>query len=118
MSLWTIVQRLGEDIANMVRWPAVALQTCRINFTGPSGIRHSVDVIAESVYEAAAVGVSALKGSGWVDVVAPGTEIEIQVREPATRHRITLQQLLRWCDGIAISPDETLRKRRLRDLLL
>ena len=101
----------------MVRSPAVAVRTCTVSFSGPSGIRHSVDVSAESVYEAAALGVSALKRSGWADVMALGTELEVQVREPPTCHRITVQQIHRWCDGIAISPDETLKKRRLKQLL-
>jgi hypothetical protein len=62
--------------------------------------------------------VSALKTSAWAEVVALGTEIEVCVREPATCHRITVHQILRWCDGIAVSPDETLRKRRLKQLLV
>ena len=72
---------------------------------------------AESVCEAAALGVSALKNSGWADAIAPGTELEIQVRELATAHRITAQQIHWWCDGIPVSPDETLKKRRLKQLL-
>jgi hypothetical protein len=48
----------------VIRWRAVALRTCTVSFTGPSGIRHSVDVTAESSYEAAALGVWALKKSG------------------------------------------------------
>jgi hypothetical protein len=74
-------------------------------------------VTAESVYEAAALGVSALRESGWADVVAPGTELEVQVREPPTCDRITVRQIHRWCDGVTASPDETLRKRRLKQLL-
>ncbi len=109
--------RVGEDKANMLRWPAVALRTCTVSFMGPSAIRHSVEVMAESVYEAAALGISALKNSGWADAIAPGTELDVQVREPATSHRITVQQIHRWCDGIAVSPDETLKKRRLKQLL-
>jgi len=95
----------------------VALRTCTVSFSGPSGIRHSVDVTAESIYEAAALGIAALKNSGWTDVIAPGTQLEIQVREPATSHRLTVQQIRRWCDGVAVSPDETLKKRRLKQLL-
>jgi hypothetical protein len=76
-----------------------------------------VEVAAESIYEAAALGVSVLRNSGWVDAIAPGTELEIEVREPATCHRLTVQQIRRWCDGVAVSPDETLKKRRLRQLL-
>jgi hypothetical protein len=101
----------------MIRWRAVALRTCTVSFTGPFGIRHSVEVTAESIYEAAALGVSALRQNGWTDVIAPGTELEIQVREPATTHRLTVGQIRRWCDGVAVSPDETLKKRRLKQLL-
>ena len=72
---------------------------------------------AESVYEAAALGVSALRESGWADAMALATELEIQVREPPTCHRITVHQIHRWCDGIATNPDETLKKRRLKQLL-
>jgi hypothetical protein len=109
--------RLGEQTTNVVRSASVALRTCTVSFNGPSGIRHSVDVTAESVYEAAALGVSALRQSGWADVLALGTELEVQVREPPTCHRLTIQQIHRWCDGIAASPDETLKKRRLKQLL-
>jgi hypothetical protein len=70
------------------------------------------------VYEAAAIGVSALKKSAWTEAIASGTEVEVRVREPATCHRITVHQILRWCDGIAVSPDETLRRRRLKQLLV
>ena len=95
----------------------MALRTCTVSFLGPSGVRHSVEVTAASVYEAAALGVSALRNSGWTDVIAPGTELEIQVRGPATSHRLTVRQIQRWCDGVAASPDETLKKRRLKELL-
>ena len=99
----------------MLRSAAVALRTCTVSFSGPSGMRHSVDVTAESVYKAAPLGVSALRKSGWADAVALGTELEIQVREPPTSHRVTLH-IHRWCDGIATSPDETLKKRKLKQL--
>jgi hypothetical protein len=45
-----------------------------------------VEVTAESIYGAAARGVSALKNDGWADAIALGTELEVQVREPATCH--------------------------------
>jgi hypothetical protein len=95
----------------------VALRTCTVSSTGPSGVRQSVEVTAESIYEAAALGVPALKNSGWADAIAPGTELEVQVREPATSHRLTVQQIRRWCDGVAVSLDETLKKRRFKQLL-
>lgn len=93
------------------------VRACTVSFTGVSGVRHSVEVTAESLYEAAVVGLSLLKKDGWVDNVGPGTELEVKVREPATSHVVTVQQLRRWCDGIAQSPAETIRKAKLKQLL-
>jgi hypothetical protein len=62
--------------------------------------------------------VSLLRQDGWAEQIAPGTPIEIQVRVAATSHSVTVAQLRRWCDGIAVSPDERLRKRRMKELLV
>jgi hypothetical protein len=95
----------------------VPFRSCSVSFVAPTGVRHAVEVHAESLYEAAILGVSLLRRDGWVEPVAPGTAVEIEVREPVTTHRVTIAQLRRWCDGIAISPDETLRKQRMKALL-
>jgi hypothetical protein len=95
----------------------IAMKTCTVTFSGPSGVRHSVEVSADSLYEAAIVGFSLLKNDGWVDPIASGTRLEIQVRHPATTHSVSLAQLRRWVEGIAVSPGETLRKRKLKELL-
>jgi hypothetical protein len=88
-----------------------------VSFTGPSGIRHSVEVAAESLYEAAAMGLSLLKQDDWVDPVPPGTQLEIQVKHPGTTHKVSVAQLRRWLEGIAVSPDQTIKKRKLKALL-
>ena len=41
----------------------------------------------------------------------------MQVREPAACHCVTVGQLRRWVDGVAVSPEETLKKRKLKELL-
>jgi hypothetical protein len=96
----------------------MATKTCIVSFAGPSGTRHSVEIAADTLYEAAIVGFSLLRQDGWVDPIAPGTQLEIQVRHPATTHRVSLAQLRRWVEGVAVGPEETLRKRRLKTLLL
>jgi hypothetical protein len=37
--------------------------------------------------------------NGWVNNAGKGTELEIEVRKPATRHTVSVGQLQRWCDG-------------------
>ena len=92
-------------------------RSCTVSFTGPSGIRHSIDVTAESLFEAAALGLSMLRKRGWSEPIAPGTQLEVKVREPATTHTLSVLQIQRWCDGVAISPDEVLKRQRVKRLL-
>ena len=95
----------------------MAVRACVVSFAGPTGVRHGVEVQAESLYEAAILGVARLRADGWSDQIAPGTPLEVRVSEPATTHTLTLAQLRRWTEGIAVSPDETLKKNRLKALL-
>ena len=76
-----------------------------------------MEVTAESVYEAAALGLALLRRDEWTDQIAPGTPIEITVREPATAHTVSLAQIRRWCDGVAVSPDELQKRKLVRELI-
>jgi len=76
-----------------------------------------VDVDAESVYEAAATAIFWLKKADWGEVIGPGMELEVLVREPCTRHTVTISQIKRWCDGVAISPEEVIRRRQVKEIL-
>jgi hypothetical protein len=76
-----------------------------------------VEVTAESLYEAAGLGLNVLSKEGWADQIAPGTELQVEVREPATTHTVTVAQLRRWCDGVAVSPDEVLKRKRVKAML-
>ena len=88
-----------------------------VSFQSPTGIAHSVEVQAETLYEAAALGLGLLKKDGWIEGLGPATRLEITVREPATSHVITVQQFQRWLNGIADSPADVLRKAKLKALV-
>jgi hypothetical protein len=95
----------------------VALRRCTVSFLSAIGVRHSVDVEAESLYEAAGLALSRLQKDGWVEGLGPGSRLEIEVREPGTTHTITVDRLKRWVNGTTSSPIETLRKAKVRQML-
>ena len=101
----------------MLRSRPVASRICTVSFKSPTGIVHAVDVEAESLYEAAALGLARLKQDGWVEGLGPGTRLEIQVRHPSANHVVSVQQLKRWMNGLPGSPVETLKKAKLKHLL-
>jgi hypothetical protein len=42
---------------------AVAVRTCGVSFLGERGVRHSVEVTADTLYQAAAQAIAMFKGS-------------------------------------------------------
>ena len=82
-----------------------------------NGVGHAVEVLADSLFEAAAMGRYLLKKDAWVaQNPGPLTRLRIEVREPA-EHSLTVQQLKRWADRTPISPAERIKKERVKSLL-
>jgi hypothetical protein len=88
-----------------------------VSVTNPVGITHAVEVQAESLFEAAALALAALKKEGWTDPIGPATRLEVEVRPPAVRHTLSVIQLQRWLATAARSPHERVMKERLKALL-
>ena len=95
----------------------MAIQTCSVTVTDARGVRHTVDVTAESLFEAAALALTTLRSDGWTDPVGPATKLDVEVRPPAVRHSVSVLQIHRWIQGATSSPDERVKKDRLARLL-
>ena len=89
-----------------------------MTFKDARGIAHRVDVEAESLFEAAVLAVKRFRNDPWVESVGPSTLLDVDVREPATTHTITLQQVERWIGGSSTNPHESLKKAKLKTLLV
>ena len=93
------------------------IRICAVSFADVRGIRHTVEVQAESLFEAAILGVRIFRGDPWIEHVGPATVLDIEVRDPAARHAITMMQVQRWLEAASTSPSEGVKKAKLRDLL-
>ncbi|MBL8211015.1 MAG: hypothetical protein JNK87_09905 [Bryobacterales bacterium] len=92
------------------------LRTCLVSFSDLTGVRHSAEVTAESLFEAAVLGIAAIAQSSGA-VAATITQLEIEVRAPIVRHQLSVRQVRQWVDGVTASPKEKLVKERLRQML-
>jgi hypothetical protein len=79
--------------------------------------RHTVEVSAESVLDAAALGLAAIEHEAWIDGPARGTTLEIVVLEPVVNYTVSVQQVVRWLDSVTTSPSERVKKERLKATL-
>ena len=95
----------------------MAPAVCSVSFKDERGIRHTVEVEAESLFEAAILAVRAFRKAEWIKDVGPAMPLEIEVRAPVTKHTITLIQVQRWLDGSVNSPNEMVKKAKLKELL-
>jgi hypothetical protein len=91
------------------------LRTCTVSFTGLDGIRHSVNVRAETLYEAVILAVRALREHDCVP--GPASLLEVEAKSPSVIHRVSIGKVEEWLNGVARSPREKVTKDRLRGLL-
>jgi hypothetical protein len=95
----------------------MAGKVCKVTYKDLDGVRHTVDVTAESVYEAAALALAALAKHEWVDTVGPGTRLDIEIVEPNVTHTLLVAQLRQWLNRPTTSPTDALKKKKLKELL-
>ena len=90
------------------------MAACVVSFVDLDGIRHSVEVQAEGLYEAAILGLAAFKKHDF----QPGrmTKLEIAVVSSIT-HTVTVNKVQEWLKRGVLSPKEAVLKERLREML-
>lgn len=87
---------------------------CFVSYLDISGIRHQVEVDADSMYEAAVLAVKTFKENDC----EPGamTQLDIEIRTSIT-HSLTVKKLRAWLDGASRSPNEKVTKEKLKELI-
>ena len=98
----------------------VGAKVCTVSFQDFEGTRHSVEVAAEILYEAAALALNEFRRRELIDDdVAPGlnTRIEVSVKSPTTQHELTVKTLKVWLERSKRSPREIILNQRVRSLL-
>lgn len=90
------------------------MATCIVSYLDTEGLRHTVEVEAESLYEAAALAMRVFKEHDC----APGLmrSLEIEIRSTIV-HTVTVKKVHDWLNGGAKTPKDAVMKDRLRALL-
>jgi hypothetical protein len=102
---------LAKIIENAILRP---MATCVVAFVDLDGLRHSVEVQADGLYEAAVLGLAAFKKHDFL----PGalTQLEVEVRSSIT-HTLTVKKVREWLERGVRTPKEAVLKERLRTML-
>jgi hypothetical protein len=87
---------------------------CFVSYVDMDGIRHEVEVDAESLYEAAALAIQVFRVH---DYEPRGlAELEVEIRSSIV-HTIKVNQVHEWLKRRGKTPKEVVTKDRLRTLL-
>ena len=90
------------------------MASCVVSYLDIEGLRHTVEVEAGSLYEAAVLAVRIFREHDC----EPGalSKLEVEIRTSVI-HTVTLKKIQEWVSGGSKSPKEAVMKDRLRELL-
>jgi len=96
----------------------VPLKACTVVVHDLNGTAHSLDVTAETLYEAVAQAIASVHGHEWVGDIGKGlTTVTVKVRNPEVTHVVKIQDFENWLSRGCKSPADTALKARLRKML-
>lgn len=112
----------GEDLlANKRRICyalVVVLRTCTVAVKDLQDVEHSLEVTAETLYEAVATAVAALQKDNWVGEIGQGfTTITVLVHQPPIKHEVKMKDFISWLGRQGRSPAEVTLKQKLERIL-
>jgi hypothetical protein len=90
------------------------MASCVVSYLDPEGLRHSVEVEAESLYEAAVLAMRTFKEHHCEPGLISNLEVEIR---SSVIHTVTPKKVRQWLEGGARSPKDAVLKERLRAML-
>jgi len=96
----------------------VVLRTCQVSVTDLSSVEHSVEVSAETLYEAIATALAALQQDNWVGDIGQGfTTVTVVVLQPPVKHQVKMKDFVSWLGRQGRSPAEVILKQKLEKIL-
>jgi hypothetical protein len=78
----------------------VAVRTCRVTCRDIDGVEHTVEVNAESLYQAIARGLAAFRNAEWVGRIGGGqTPITVALKQPEVEYSVRIRDFEAWLES-------------------
>lgn len=94
--------------------PPMSVRSCRVTIRDTEGIEHSAEVTAESLYEAVALGLRAIRQCSWVEDVGQNFTIRVLTRDTPVEHSVEFRAFHKWLEQTGRSPREVTARARVR----
>lgn len=94
------------------------VRSCRVTLKDLDGVQHTVEVTAETLYEAVALGLVAVRGNDWVMGIAQGMNtIHVSVVDIPIVHSVRIQDFNAWLERTTGAPREISKRSRIKTIL-
>jgi hypothetical protein len=104
--------------ANMLRSGLWFCEHAQFPIKDVRDVEHSIEVTAESLYEAIATALAALWQDNWVGEIGQGfTTVTVVVQQPPVKHGVKMKDFVSWLGRQGRSPAEVILKQKLEKLL-
>jgi hypothetical protein len=80
-------------------------------------VSHTVEVTAESLYEAVALGLRAIRGRDWVEGLRDQFRVDVSVSEVPVRHSVEVKEFNSWLEREGGAPRDIVQRKRARKTL-
>ena len=96
----------------------VVLRTCTVAVRDLRDVEHSIEVTAETLYEAIATALAALQQDNWVGEIGQGfATVTVLVQQPPVKHEVKMKDFVSWLGRQGRSPAEVIQKQKLEKIL-
>jgi hypothetical protein len=95
----------------------MAVRTCRVTCRDAQCVEHTVQVIAQSLFEAVAQALRVFREHDWSDEPNSGSAVVVTIKPAEVEHRVRIKDFQSWLESAPKSPAEMALKRRARDIL-
>ena len=94
----------------------MSVKHCRVTIMDLDGIEHTAQVSAETLFEAVARGLVAIKQQPWAEELVNGS-VRVSVLETPVEHAVKLQQFRDWLARRGGSPRDITARQRVQAIL-
>ena len=96
----------------------MAVRTCHVTIKDMEGVTHTVEVTAETLYEAVALGLAAIRGNEWAMEIAQGlNSVQVCASDVPVVHSVQMKDFTAWLERSAGSPKDLSKRKRIREIL-
>jgi len=97
----------------------MAVRSCRVTYLDSGGIEHTLQVSAQTLYEAVAQALRIFRDQPWCesDLRQSAASVLVKIAQPHIEHRVKISDFEAWLACAGKSPVEAILKSRLREIV-